>query len=192
MEWALAAAAAGAATSALLAARWLRDRRALLRQLDASRRRLQQLPVADELTGLGNAVRLMDDLAAHIARGRRYGHGFALMLFVPDGPATQDELLMTARVLEDTARGADRCYCLGDHFAAVLPEQGATGAVVAAERARTGLQLAGTRTCSIGVVAWVPWEDDEPPELLRRAGALAATSAQRGGDRITVAEPSKP
>jgi GGDEF domain-containing protein len=180
-----------AALAVILAARWGTERRALRQELAWATRRFRDVAANDELTGLGNRARLLDDLEAHISRGRRYGNGFALILFDLEGEIADEEMMIAAGVLQQLARGADRCYRLGNRVISVLPEQGVPGAMVAAERGRAGLELSRGPVCSIGVAAWVPWEDDTPQDVLKRVGALARTSARQGGNRITVAEPTR-
>lgn len=170
----------------------VRRQRQLRVDLAAATRRFRDLAAADELTGLGNRSRLLEDLDFHISRGRRYGNTFAVIQFDVDGDEVgEEDLADVAEVVRENARGADRCYRLGARVLALLPEQGVAGALVAAERGRAAVTAACRVTCSVGVAAWVPWEDDTPQDVLARVASVARTSARHGGNRITVAEPTR-
>lgn len=170
----------------------VRRQRKLRVDLVAATRRFRDLAAADELTGLGNRSRLLEDLDFHISRGRRYGNTFALIQFDVDGEEVgEDDLADVAEIVRENARGADRCYRLGARILALLPEQGVAGALVAAERGRAAVTAACRVTCSVGVAAWVPWEDDTPQDVLARVASVTRTSARHGGNRITVAEPTR-
>ena len=138
---------------------------------------------------MGNQARLVDDVTGLLSRGTRYGNGFALIAFDVDGPtAGEDEVRAVAHVVQEQARGADRCYRLGARVVSLLPEQGVGGASLAAERIRAAVAESGVGTVSAGVGAYVPWEDEFAEDVIGRAGLMARQSALDGGDRVTVAE----
>ena len=167
----------------------LRDhRRSAAALLDANRR-FRDVVAADELTGLGNQARLVDDVSGLLARGTRYGNGFAIVTFDVDG-VDVDETKVRAMgdVVRGQARGADRCYRLGARLVSLLPEQGLGGASIAAERVRAAAEDSRLGTLSVGVAAYLPWEDHWPEDVIGRSGIMAQQSARDGGNRVTVAE----
>ena len=125
-------------------------------ELEDANRRFRDVAAADELTGLGNQARLVDDVTGLLSRGTRYGNGFALLAFDVDG-ADADEASVrgVAVVVQTQARGADRCYRVGARIVTLLPEQGLGGASIAAERVRAAVEASGIGTVSVGV-ATVP------------------------------------
>ena len=153
---------------AVLRRRAARDRRALA-ALRATTSRLRHLADHDGLTGLLNRRRFEQELARHLAHGRRYGaEGAALVLdldrFKPVndtyGHAAGDRLLArVACVLRERLRATDVVARLGgDEFAVLLPRADRVGAEAVAhslvETVRAEALAAGADpvTVSAGVV----------------------------------------
>jgi two-component system cell cycle response regulator len=185
--------------------RQLRERH---RQLEELNRELEHTARTDPLTGLGNRLRLGEDLRALEDRRRRYGRPFALAVLDLDRfkdyndtwghLAGDDALRALAGVVRDAMRAADLAYRYGgEEFLLVFPEQGAEEAAVAVERIRhdlEGLGLAhprsdgGVMTVSAGV-ADVRDGGDGVAEALRRADAALYRAKAEGRNRVAVDGP---
>lgn len=147
-----------------------RARRRAEAELDRLGRRWEQVAAADDLTGLGNRTRLLEDTDALIARGSRYGNSFGLALFELQGDVSDEALREVAATMAAQARGADLCYRMdGARFVTVLPEQGETGVTLAAERIRKVLQEERRVDVRAGVAAFSPWLPCDASDLLTRA-----------------------
>lgn len=132
--------------------------------------RWQQAAAADDLTGLGNRVRLVEDADALIARGARYGNRFGLAVFEVEGQLSDGLLMAIADVLAGTARGGDLCYRLdGGRFVVLLPEQDDIGATLAADRIRHLLTESFGQPVRSGSAAFAPWLPCTAADLLARA-----------------------
>jgi len=114
--------------------------------------RLQELATTDPLTGLVNYRRLLDVMRLEIARSRRSGRPFALLLIDMDGlKQINDRLghLAGSRAIcrvADALRGVVRETDVvarfgGDEFAVVLPESADAGGIAVLERVTERLRL---------------------------------------------------
>lgn len=143
---------------------------------------LQELATTDPLTGLVNYRRLLEVLRLEMARSRRSGRPFALLLVDMDGlKAVNDRfghlagsraICRVADALRSCTRETDVVSRFGgDEFAIVLPESGDAGgdAVIG----RVSERLASDRTAPIlsvsGGHAVFPRDGDSPTLLLRAA-----------------------
>jgi diguanylate cyclase (GGDEF)-like protein len=119
----------------------------LARRLRSSHDALWALARRDELTGVGNYRSLHERLAEEIARHRRHGREFALILLDLDGFKAINERLghlegdqLLAEVgaaLSDEVRAEDSVFRQGgDEFAVIVPEASAEEAVEVAARLR--------------------------------------------------------
>jgi diguanylate cyclase (GGDEF)-like protein len=187
------------------------DEKELLARLKAGERVIRQqesyqsLASTDPLTGLKNRRAFEEDLARELARSRRYGHSFSLLLLDIDrfkqindtwGHGKGDDVLrLVGRHLVETLRSSDCTYRLGgDEFAVILPETPQTGAEYAAFRlkdtfpGRIGAeedQFACSVDFSIGCATAQPEIDSAAEELLRAAdeNMYAAKNAARDSNR---------
>lgn len=178
--------------------RWarLREARAL--------RRIEHLAHYDGVTGLPNRALLTDRLEQEIARARRAGEEFGLLLFDLDGfkavndtwgHAAGDALL--AIVAERSRRGVRASDTVGrlggDEFLAILPGSSQEGALVVAEKLREALAqpyaIAGAAarlSASVGV-SFFPQHGDTA-DALQKAADVALYDAKRAGrNRVAVA-----
>jgi two-component system chemotaxis response regulator CheY len=123
----------------------------------------------DPLTGIGNRLRLSEDLDGVCARVERYGHAYCVAIFDVDrfkayndaeGHMHGDDVLRhVAHTLRDAARSGDTVYRYGgEEFVVLLPEQTLETAIAAAERLRVAIEAlalphpeGGVVTVSAGV-----------------------------------------
>jgi diguanylate cyclase (GGDEF)-like protein len=172
-------------------------------RVTALHRRLHADARHDPLTGIGNRLRLAEDLAALCARVERYGHAYCVALFDIDhfkayndghGHLDGDDVLRrVAHALRDGARGGDAVYRYGgEEFLVLLPEQSADRALLAAERLRATVEAlalphpgGGVVTVSAGVSGLE--EAGCSPEALFAAADQALYAAKAAGrNRVEV------
>jgi two-component system chemotaxis response regulator CheY len=138
-------------------------------RVTAMHRRLHADARHDPLTGIGNRLRLAEDLEAVCGRVERYGHAYCVAIADVDHfkayndahghPRGDDVLRAVATSLRDTVRTGDTVYRYGgEEFVVLLPEQTLAGAEQAAERLRAAIEAlalphpgGGSVTVSIGV-----------------------------------------
>jgi len=169
--------------------------------------RLGQAARTDALTGIGNRLRLNEDLATLHGRLVRYGQQIGLVAIDVDhfkaindrlGHLAGDDVLRkVADALVATLRTGDAVYRYGgDEFLVVVAGQTLRGSVAAAERLRRAVERLGLPnpgsetstvvTVSAGVMTAGPsesWRD--PAAWLARADA-ALYEAKRGGRNLVV------
>lgn len=181
------------------------------RQLQAANHRLSEESRRDALTGLGNRLRLHEDLGELTSRTDRYHHRYSMALIDLDhfkqyndehGHLAGDRALrQVAALLRGHARDGDRAYRYGgEEFLLILPEQDAPAAQAVTERHLARLQQAalphptsqpaGVLTFSAGVAAAVPGET--PDQVLKRADEALYTAKNTGRDRVVVATSRHP
>ena len=129
----------------------------MARRLRASYDALWALARRDELTGVGNYRSLHERLAEEIARHRRHGREFALVLLDLDGFKAVNERLghlegdrLLAEIglaLSDEVRAEDSVFRQGgDEFAVIVPEANAEEAEEVAARLRARIARRGLGT----------------------------------------------
>jgi two-component system cell cycle response regulator len=146
-------------------------------------RRARAAAARDEATGLGNRRALFNALERTVARARRQGRPFALILVDLDGfkavndrfgHAAGDRLLRAAgAAIRSSLRRRDMAFRYGgDEFAVLLPGVAPSRAEPVAERlrqrvGRTAVEAAANAragvTASCGVAGWSPGE--RPPRV---------------------------
>ena len=164
-------------------------------QLDAER----ALARCDNLTGLSNARAFELALVAERERLVRYNRVVSIVYFDLDnfkevndryGHAAGDELLkIVGELVRSGIRHVDSGARLGgDEFALILPETGATGAEMVAQRLAENIVGAAQKrawpvTCSMGCVTF----ESAPPsveEMTRAADAAMYRAKHAGKNRI--------
>jgi diguanylate cyclase (GGDEF)-like protein len=177
------------------------------RELQILNERLGEESRRDPLTGLGNRLRLAEDIVEIDARAARYQHGYCLVLCDLDRfkayndrmghQAGDDVLRQVARLLERNARAGDRIYRYGgEELLLLLPEQDEEAGRAAAEHHRAALQHAALPhpmntpdvvTFSAGVAAAGLFET--PEDVLRRADQALYDAKANGRNRVCIADP---
>jgi PleD family two-component response regulator len=178
-----------ATASAVIAALALWRHAATLRrelvQLKLESRGLQRAAVNDPVTGLGSRDRLDEDCGRLVARHKRWGETFSLLLIEvwdesqPDAALRPAVLAGIARTLQDSARIVDHLYRLDARtFVGLLAECNLDGARICAGRVRdllgSALLANGEGTTGLDVVCGVAeWSPDihSVQQLLEKADA---------------------
>ena len=194
-------------TGALVVFRDITERRRIERELERLNAVLAAQARRDPLTGLGNRLRLEEDLATYDARRVRYGHSYCVLLCDLDHfktlndrqghQAGDDVLCAVAATLERESRTSDAVYRYGgEELLVLLAEQSLEGALVVCERMREAVQALGIAhaenetgvvTISIGAAACPEGALTDPTDAIRRADrALYAAKAQ--GRNLVVAD----
>ena len=171
-------------------------------QLALKSREMELLSVTDRLTGLGNRNKLDERLAGELARSRRHGTAFALMMLDIDhfkavndtyGHQAGDEVLAgIAALLRQHSRASDVVGRWGgEEFLLLCPETDESGAMFLAEQLRACIEAArfpavGQVTASFGVAVWRPADNGET--LLRRADEALYRAKAKGRNRVEAGE----
>ncbi|MDQ1522421.1 MAG: hypothetical protein QOG00_1882 [Pyrinomonadaceae bacterium] len=162
----------------------------------------EEAAFTDHLTGLANRRRFERQLEREVARTRRYGHPFCLLILDIDhfkvvndtyGHEGGDEALRRlGHVLQTGTRGVDTAARIGgEEFGIILTETDFEHGLEVAERLRktvaeTDIPEAGRVTVSIGLA-----EFTEPPrdgrELYAAADAALYEAKRRGRNRVVSA-----
>jgi diguanylate cyclase (GGDEF)-like protein len=179
------------------------------RDLEIANERLSKESRRDPLTGLGNRLRLHEDLAELAARAERYGQGYSLVLCDLDrfkdyndelGHQAGDSALQrVAALLAGQVRAGDRAYRYGgEELLLILPEQDVDNAVAVAERHRSdveGVALLHPEnpphrvvTFSAGVA--VAQAGETPDQVLRRADEALYAAKHAGRNRVVASRPA--
>ncbi len=167
---------------------------------------LNRTATTDPLTGLANHRAFHARLDEEMKRARRSGKEVSVVMMDVDGfklfndtyghPVGDQVLKAVADLLAENARGSDVLTRYGgDEFAAILPETGAKGAIVQAERLRSAMAERafaapdGTAIpirMSFGIASY-PHTARNAQELVGFADANLYESKAQGGGGITVA-----
>jgi diguanylate cyclase (GGDEF)-like protein len=172
-------------------------------RVTALHRRLHRAARHDALTGVGNRLRLAEDVEALCGRAARYGHAYCVALFDVDrfkafndaeGHLAGDEILRAvAGALAATMRSGDTIYRYGgEEFLVLLPEQTLETAELAAERLRAAVEAlalphptGGVVTVS-GGVAGVGDASSTPEQLFELADQGLYRAKEAGRNRVVV------
>lgn len=152
----------------------------------------------DGLTGLLNRTRIDQCLGEELARARRYGTDFSLIMIDLDhfkevndlhGHGVGDSVLRQfSALLRDSVRSVDQVGRLGgEEFLILLPEVGLQQAQAAARSLQQRIRAceferAGRQTASFGVAQFQ--QDADPQALLERADRALYRAKASGRDRI--------
>jgi diguanylate cyclase (GGDEF)-like protein len=172
-------------------------------RVTALHRRMHDDARHDALTGLGNRLRLAEDLEILRGRVERYGHVYCAAVFDLDNfkgyndtrghAAGDDALKSVAAVLAREIRTGDAVYRYGgEEFLVLLPEQTIETATFAAERLRAAVENlriphpgGGVITVSAGV-AGLDDKVTSPDELFELADKALYRAKESGRNRVEV------
>jgi diguanylate cyclase (GGDEF)-like protein len=172
-------------------------------RVTALHRRLHDDARHDWLTGLGNRLRLAEDLEVLCGRVDRYGHVYCVALFDIDdfkgyndsaGHLAGDGVLRAvAQSLQRQVRSGDALYRYGgEEFLVLLPEQTIETAGLAADRLRAAVEAlalphpaGGVVTVSAGV-AGAAAKGCKPDELFQLADEALYRAKAGGRNRVEV------
>ena len=150
----------------------------------------------DPLTGLANRRFMLIELDRNMARAKRYGNQFSIMMMDLDnfkryndsfGHVEGDRLLVDlARTVVRETREADLFARYGgEEFMLLLPDTGLWDAVNVAERMREKVKEATGLTVSIGVASYSE-EMKTAEELIKEADRALYKAKLKGRDRVEV------
>lgn len=166
-------------------------------ELERLNRMLFEQGRTDPLTGIGNRLRMQEDLAQQWSRAQRYDQPFCVALCDVDhfkmyndscGHQAGDNVLsMVARTLSTSLRGGDAVYRYGgEEFLVVLPEPAAGTAVIAMNRLREAVEQLGIEnpavlrklSMSIGIARSV--SESSVDDLIKHADIALYVAKSRG------------
>jgi two-component system chemotaxis response regulator CheY len=146
-------------------------------------RRMLEDARADGLTGAGNRLRLLEDLAAICARVERYGHAYCVAMYGVDGD--EEALGVVGRALGQAIRSGDMLYRSGPReFVALLPEQALDTASLATERLRRAAEESHPGVSVSAGLVMTGSGENSPEALLAGAEAALARAREGGGGMI--------
>lgn len=171
--------------------------------LEISQRQIARLAVTDSMTGVFNHAGFVSVLERDLARSKRYGHVFSIMVMDIDffrrindgyGHAVGDKVIVAlAETIAVTLRSVDFLGRVsGAGFAIGLPDTSLEQAGQLAERLRqriASVEVPGSGgehvrfTVSIGVAMQV---SDEAASLMSRASAVLQKAKDEGRNRVAV------
>jgi two-component system cell cycle response regulator len=161
----------------------------------------------DALTGVGNRMRLDEEIATLLSRAQRYGHKCSLAICDLDffksyndhfGHVAGDEALRrVAEGMRSNLRSADAVFRYGgEEFVILLVEQPLGDAERAMERMRAqieGLDIpaadGGPLTLSVGVAEIDPQNDQTPEQWIARADQALYAAKAGGRNRVVSTLP---
>jgi two-component system chemotaxis response regulator CheY len=190
----------------------------LHRRLSEQRAELERLNVQllgqarrDPLTGLGNRLKLWEDLEALHGGVERTGRTYALAMCDVDffkryndtwgHPAGDDVLRAVAGIISNHGRSSDQAYRYGgEEFILVLPDDALDAAIAAVEELREAVAALaiphpgnaplGVVTMSAGLAVVVPGKDTTPEMALREADDALYRAKANGRNRVEPPAPS--
>lgn len=198
-----------AAVPALAAPPFLFQLLRLVGRLRAAQEELRRLSIIDPLTGAFNRRHFVDLAELEVARARRYGDPFSLLMLDLDdfkavndvhGHVAGDQVL---RAVSDLCRAQVRNTDVfarigGDEFVVLLPHADLPRAAESAERLRARIAAASVRwdgesivlRASIGVAAYEP-SMEGVDDLLAAAGRAMLAAKRQGKSQSGAGPPSR-
>jgi diguanylate cyclase (GGDEF)-like protein len=169
--------------------------------LESANSRLENLARSDGLTGLANHRTFQEQIRAEVDRSRRHDHHLSLLLMDIDHfkaindtyghPVGDSVLAKIARAIEGQIRISDTpARYGGEEFTVILPETGAEGAEVIAERIRVAVESMDDLPCpvtvSIGVIE-LDVSKHSVESLIAEADAALYAAKRSGRNRVVLA-----
>jgi diguanylate cyclase (GGDEF)-like protein len=170
-------------------------------------KKIHELAVRDDLTGLFNRRELHRFLGYEVISSKRYNHSFSIMMMDIDhfkdindrfGHRAGDEILQqVGQVLINCTRGCDlQARYGGDEFIIVMPETAARQACICAERVREAVEALSIQvrhenglaekieiTISIGVAEY-PYDANNTDLLIDSADQALYQAKHQGCNRV--------
>jgi diguanylate cyclase (GGDEF)-like protein len=181
-----------------------------IRELEASRKLLQEQAATDPLTKLRNRRAFFDVGLGHLSLARRHGNDLSVLMLDIDhfkrindsyGHQAGDEALVAvAEVLSISMRAEDVPARIGgEEFSVLLPDTNRFGAAVLAERIRTAIEgkkitAAGnvlSLTVSMGIASYGMDGRDTLEQLINVADKRLYLAKQSGRNRVVVNDEGK-
>lgn len=160
----------------------------------------------DPLTGLGNRLRLHEDLTEVHGRSGRSGRPYSIAICDIDhfkrfndsaGHIAGDEALKrVAEIIGLNCRVTDRAYRYGGEEFVVLYDDGLPGVGIAADRLRHAVERDGIEhpdsthrvvTISVGIASWDRIADPEVDAVLAQADLALYQAKDQGRNRVVAA-----
>jgi len=166
-------------------------------ELRRANKRLEELSITDDLTGIYNRRHFYEKLSQEIARADRHKRPLSLLMFDVDhfksyndthGHLAGNRILeRVGRIVSEEIREVDWAFRYGgDEFTIVLPETSKENAVVVAERIRKAFEKCkfDKTTLSIGIAQYDLKSDLDT--LIKHADETMYKAKNQGGNRIEV------
>lgn len=181
------------------------EKASLKREMRRAQKKLAEMSMRDELTGLFNRRYFAEALDREVSGAERYGHGLALCIIDLDhfklvndthGHLCGDRVLKDfGRLLDESIRKYDvGCRYGGEEFAIILPDTSLERAVSLCERFRKRVKEFEFTfddqtlhiTASVGVAARYPDGDTSGEKLLELADKALYQAKRQGRDRVVA------
>jgi diguanylate cyclase (GGDEF)-like protein len=183
--------------SALREQRLALDKMKAENELRRANKRLEELSITDDLTGIYNRRHFYEKLSQETARAQRHKHPLSLLMFDVDhfksyndtrGHLAGNRILeRVGRIISEEIREVDFGFRYGgDEFTVILPETSQKNAIVVAERIRKAFQKCkfDETTLSIGVAQYDSKSDLDT--LIKHADETMYRAKSQGGNRVEV------
>jgi diguanylate cyclase (GGDEF)-like protein/PAS domain S-box-containing protein len=177
-----------------------------IREDISTQKKLEELWMTDQLTGLFNRSRLDELFDAELRRANRYGTHFSILLLDIDhfkqindthGHLVGDDVLYAAaKLLQENIRDVDILGRWGgEEFLFILPNTNQSEALILAEKLRNTLRdhpftPVNKLTASIGISSFIAGVDAD--ELFKRADDALYRAKAKGRDRVELGMVSIP
>lgn len=183
--------------SALREQRLARDKMKAESELRRANKRLEELSITDDLTGIYNRRNFYEKLSQEIARAGRHKRLLSLLMFDVDhfklyndthGHLAGNRILeRVGRIISEETREVDFGFRYGgDEFTVILPETSKENAMVVAERIRKAFEKCkfDETTLSIGIAQYDLQSDLDT--IIRNADEAMYKAKNQGGNKIEI------
>lgn len=177
----------------------------LKKEVKLATKKMAEMAIKDELTGLYNRRYFMENLEREIARAKRYGTEFSLCMKDLDhfkkindkyGHLAGDIVLSeVGKMLRESMRQSDlACRYGGEEFTVILPNTLTKGALVVCERFRERVAAHQFQhnsskyhcTISIGIASYNPELKRSPAQIVEMADRALYQAKEEGRNRVVA------